>query len=525
MKKSILALGVSTLLAGLATTASAQGLTPLGGPLVVTPTNIGHILVVPYYTVQEGNATLLNIVNTDKTNGKAVKVRFRGASNSDDVFDFTLFLSPGDVWAAEISQNPSTGLARLSTPDNSCTLPTQVNRDFITARVNPKADTANETREGYIEILNAADIVPGTSVYSAIKHVKGAPPVACSNGARTPDALRPLLTEEGIAAAGFTSPTTGLFADWSIFNVAEATSWSGVATAVTVNPLLAQPDQTTTQVVLHPQANGTPSGSVELLTADPLFQLYATSGGTAGVQLQHFDLPDLSTPYIAGGMFPAAAQALYLSLGLAKTSIKNEYFTDDRVQAQTDWVFSSPTRRYHVAMDYAATNAADRVVFNPLLLQGYGSLFYNTSNITVEGSDATRKICVSGIDRTFWDRSEQYKESDDDFVISPSPIVPKINLCGEVAVWSINAGDEYAASALAASVTRKNIEVGYADGWGEFLTPGAYGLGLPMLGAAFAKATSTNVGAGVKGNFGLVWEHKYTTPDFSYMATSTPFRK
>ncbi len=162
MKKTILALGVSTLLAGLATTASAQS--PLTSPLVVTPTNIGHILVVPYFTAQEGNATLLNIVNTDKMNGKALKVRFRGASNSDDVFDFTLFLSPGDVWAAEISQNPSTGLARLSTSDNSCTLPTQVNRDFITARVNPKADTANETREGYIEILNAADIVPGTAV-------------------------------------------------------------------------------------------------------------------------------------------------------------------------------------------------------------------------------------------------------------------------------------------------------------------------------------------------------------------------
>ena len=343
--------------------------------------------------------------------------------------------------------------------------------------------------------------------------------MACSNGARTPDALRPLLTEAGIASAGFSAPTTGLFADWSIFNVAEATSWSGVATAVTVNPIFELETEITTQVVLHPQANGMPTGSVALLTADPLFQLYETSGGTAGLQLQHFDLPDLSTPYLNGGMFPAAAQALYLSLGLAKTSIKNEYFTDDRVQAQTDWVLSAPTRRYHVALDYAAASAATQVVFNPIL--GPSDLFYNTTNITVEGTDATRKICVSGIDRTFWDRSEQYKESDDDFVISPSPIAPKVNLCGEVAVWSINAGDEYAPSALAANVTRKNIEVGYADGWGEFLTPGPVGLGLPMLGAAFAKATSTNVGAGVKGNFGLVWEHKYTVTDFYRVSNTT----
>ena len=275
-----------------------------------------------------------------------------------------------------------------------------------------------------------------------------------------------------------------------------------------LNPIFELETEITTQVVLHPQANGMPTGSVALLTADPLFQLYETSGGTAGLQLQHFDLPDLSTPYLAGGMFPAAAQALYLSLGLAKTSIKNEYFTDDRVQAQTDWVLSAPTRRYHVALDYAAASAATQVVFNPIL--GPSDLFYNTTNITVEGTDATRKICVSGIDRTFWDRSEQHKESDDDFVISPSPIAPKVNLCGEVAVWSINAGDEFAPSSLGASVTRKNIEVGYADGWGEFLTPGPYGYGLPMLGAAYAKATSTTVGPGVKGNFGLVWEHKYS---------------
>jgi len=144
---------------------------------------IGHMLVVPYYTVQGGNATLLNIVNTDRTNGKAVKVRFRGASNADDVFNFTLFLSPGDVWAAEVSQNPGNGLARLYTPDDSCTLPTNVNRDFTTARLDPAANVANESREGYVDIITMADLVPGTAVYTATKHVNGQLPAACSGGA------------------------------------------------------------------------------------------------------------------------------------------------------------------------------------------------------------------------------------------------------------------------------------------------------------------------------------------------------
>jgi len=496
MRKNILSLSIAAMVGGLglAGGAYAQGV-PGATTLKVTPEGIGHILVVPYFTAQEGNATLLNIVNTDETNGKAVKVRFRGASNSDDVFDFTLFLSPGDVWAAEISQNPSTGFARLSTPDNSCTLPTQVNRDFIDARVNPLADKQNETREGYVEILNMADIPTTSTIYSTIKHVKGAPPAPCSNGASTPAALRPLLTEAGIAAAGLSLPTTGLFANWSIFNVADATSWSGEATAiVAVN---ASGVAGTGLNVMHPQANGTPSAAVATVTADPLLV-------QGKVQIQHFDLPDLSTPYVTG-MGTPAAQAGLLSTALAKTSIKNEYFTDDRVQAQTDWVFSLPTRRYSVALDYSASPVAR--VYTVLTPE-----YFNSTNTTLEGSAATRKICVTNVDRVFWDRSEQKKDSDDDFVISPSPIAAKINLCGEVSVWSINAGDQYAASALGASVARKNLEVGYADGWGKFVTPGINNGGLPMLGAAFAKATSTNIGAGISGNFGLAWAHRYTSP-------------
>ena len=32
------------------------------------------------------------------------------------------------------------------------------------------------------------------------------------------------------------------------------------------------------------------------------------------------------------------------------------------------------------------------------------------------------------------------------------------------------------------------------------------------VGTAFAKATSTNIGAGISGNFGLTWPHRYTRP-------------
>jgi hypothetical protein len=489
MQKSTIAWAVSALLSSAAQAAPAtQFKEAFDG--------IGHMLVVPYYTVQSGNATLLNIVNTDKTNGKAVKLRFRGAANADTLFDFTLFLSPGDVWAAEVSQNPATGLARLYTPDNSCTLPTQVNGDFNTARTNPQADRPNETREGYIDIITMADVLPGTAVYTATKHVKGAPPIRCSEGVVVPVALRSLQTEAGIAAAGFGAPTTGLFANWSIFNVPEATSWSGKATAIAAVAADGKPGAG--NVVMKPQTSDVPPGAAHDLTADPLLR-------SGAVQLVQSDLPDLSTPYI--GSITPAQQAAQLSGVLAKTGLKNEYFTDDRVQAQTDWVFSMPMRRYSVALN-PATLLPEYTVLSPE--------YVHAANSFVQGSAATKKVCTTVPDYGFWDRSEYYLDHDassEDVELGVGIPMPRYrHFCGAVSVWSINAGDEFALSSLAARVSRSNLEIGYRDGWGHIAMPSINGAGTPLIGAAFSRATSTNIGNNISGNFGLAWEHRYVRP-------------
>jgi len=96
MKKSTLALSIAAAIGsfGLAGTASAA--------MQLNANGIGHQLVFPYFSAQGDNATLLSITNTDTVNGKLVKVRFRGAANSDDLFDFQVLLSPGDVWTAAV---------------------------------------------------------------------------------------------------------------------------------------------------------------------------------------------------------------------------------------------------------------------------------------------------------------------------------------------------------------------------------------------------------------------------------------
>jgi hypothetical protein len=143
--------------------------------LVLSAGGVGTALITPYFTAQGGNATVISLVNVDPTNGKAVKVRFRGGSNSDDILDFQVYMSPNDVWNGMVSKNASTGVAEFTTTDKSCTLPaltSGVAQPFVTARLpsySTATELANGTSEGYVEIFNMADIPVNTntnSIYS-----------------------------------------------------------------------------------------------------------------------------------------------------------------------------------------------------------------------------------------------------------------------------------------------------------------------------------------------------------------------
>lgn len=378
------------------------GTTPSVG-LQVNTDGIGHILVVPYYSVQNGNDTYINIVNTDTRNGKAVKVRFRGASNSDDVFDFTLLMSPGDVFAFAVTKGAD-GLPKVVHGDNSCTLPNNIKQSFVTSRLNPAltaAQKAEQASEGYVEILNMADIpptvaydaaVPSThTLFNMIKHVDGTPR-GCTGTAFTrlgtdvtgyldTDASgdTPTNPEPGTALhKGLEVPTTGLMANWTIINVPRSSTYTGAAVAVEGRTAGGAPGYG--NIVFSPQA-ATPVGvnAARAWTTDPLLRGGVESNsvadntsnalviGTPAVAAAAYDFPDLSTPYqwtdLGGANVlptPAAstglqtkAQAARLTAALAVTSLTNEFTTDAGLEAKTDWVFSMPTRRYNVARDYA----------------------------------------------------------------------------------------------------------------------------------------------------------------------------
>jgi len=581
MKKNVLSLSIAAMIGGLgfAGVASAgvatiladsaqvavPGLTKLTATnatgLTVTPDGIGHILLAPYYSTQNGNGTLLSIVNTDQVNGKAVKVRFRGAANSDDVFDFSLFLSPGDVWTANVSQDATTGLSQLYTPDNSCTLPRRAVLNatkFKTDRVYGADDAAkaNETREGYVEIFTMADIppkVPGVALtgvvgeagteaianplYTAIKHTAAGtnPCGLAASDATLPAAVSKLAADpvtadqDGAVKHGMWAPSTGLTGSWTVLNILGASvAWSGNMTALEARvgaaPALGR-------LVFSPQKDTSVAATaINGLTADPLLRNSAAAmagTGTSVITPAQYDLPDMSTPYLVAASYPApnAAEDLplkhanLLTASLAVKTVVNEYVTNADISAATDWVFSSPTRRYAVGVNYAPPAPATKpaTLFNSLAGTGVA----NAANISAYFTDVNTKIgaggssgnpiyqacvepVVGGNSVTAFDQEE--RTASGEFVVSPGT-AKKVLFCGEVSVLTFNA-----TSSLGASVAKKDIDTGFVNGWVNIATPGngaAPGLGLPFLGSSFVKMTGPAV-SGKSTNFSLTQPHRFT---------------
>lgn len=525
MKKSLLAVSVAAALGLAAGAASAVTSLEQNG--------VGHTNIIPYFSVQNGNATLISITNTDTLNGKAVKVRFRGAEWSDDIFDFQVFLSPGDVFTGAVTAKD--GLAQFATADKSCTLPSSVNKAFVPVRLQ---NQATGTLEGYVEIITMADIPPtavlkvgdpaaANPLYTAIKHVNGVAP--CTSTVATAQ-LDKLIQDNAFSTLQFADnalPNYSVQANYmtapagkgsltsyaTIINVAGSKAFSNVATAIGNNAAKKAYFRQSDEAIV---ADDT---ALAGLTADKIFYVntVAPAVGGAGVPIYQFDLPDLSTPLDVLGT--AVAQRNFLTGLLAKNSVVAEFSTLDALNAATDIVISQPTRRYFYT--YSDVGA---VVGSPVhatieskkyLIAGEaGSVYANLAGAT--NRVALADVAGGGAAVVFYDREENKAGSN--IVISPTPPGGKLSLKGEVSVVGINNGTG-ATGALGALLTINDItaagkvngaDVVFEEGWARLSTTssGVGGAALPVIG--FSASNVFNGGAGASGtNYGTTLPLRY----------------
>lgn len=127
----------------------------------LNPGGLGDALIFGYYNVR-GNLDLFNIVNTSTTDGAKVRVVFRNAKNSQEILDFSVCLSKGDVWTAYLADDGVAGHIFGGVDTDTVTAPaiTAAGQQFKFGTGGLASITGDDTREGYFEVIGLSPI-PG----------------------------------------------------------------------------------------------------------------------------------------------------------------------------------------------------------------------------------------------------------------------------------------------------------------------------------------------------------------------------
>lgn len=296
----------------------------------LNPRGFGEALIYPYYTVQKSQDTLVSIVNGTDT-AKVVGVLLREGMNGRPALSFHLYLSAFDAWTARVSAQSNEGGAVLVTRDSSCTwpllppegLPLRVGLigDDVYMAPDGGPEGSQRTREGSIEFVEAATIMPASALELTIQHpMEDAEDVApeCD-----PERIRRPEDE------AVTAPAGGLSGAAVVVNVGEGTFFGYDAIALSDfsdTPILVAASSGTTVSYMHDW----------LLRANSV----ESERGGAVAYLDDDEGRQVALDYAAG---IDAVSAVFMS-----ASIANDYLVAPDLGAATDWVVSFPTRSYHV---------------------------------------------------------------------------------------------------------------------------------------------------------------------------------
>jgi hypothetical protein len=540
--------------AGIAGTAQAVNMNPDG---------LGQVLIYPYYTANDGNQTILSVVNTTNQ-AKAVKVRFMEGFNSREVLDFNLYLSREDVWVAAIaSPQVCAGdcVPTLYIPDTSCTVPYLYHPDVANG-VQPFlkiAYTDNGTidgvsydfsdggpegigraAEGHFEIIEMGTIDNDSVVGKAVTHEE-----ASTSGVRMPaDCM--LLTElwtestegnglwwdESVAnlasddkAVGDTDimrNSGGLFGGASVVNADNGTMYSYDAQA------LQGFDKFEDGLGLN-YVPGTIYPSLNSGDQDDAWIFFGPPQDTA-VSLQYADSVD-------------AVSAVFMH-----SNIVNEYSVDAALNAGTEWIMTFPTKNFyadwfrmcregfisdvHCNGDPNTDPVTDPAT--PYARNPFQEVYWAVD------SDDNRLCEIVGLQT--WDREENTYIPDEvepptgDRPPTVSPSLPgcdpvldpdqcgipvtetPFQLCNEVNVLRFGEQSVFGTPDFNGDSLLLTVDDEYSAGWGRVNLSG-YGdvtrvddmglIGLPITGfAAYQFENGYLDGGSVKANYGGLFRHK-----------------
>ena len=196
----------------------------------LSSSGVGEVVIIPYYTAQGGNSTLLSVTNLS-TDVKAIKVRFLEAQNGKRVQAVNLYLPPNDVWTGNI-QAVDEG-AQLVTNDASCTEPA-ISREglkfFPGAYVDDGGDTGlGRTREGFVEIIEMGVVADQKIIDAVTFDPATGQPADCSLVASYWAEGGPWDVDPNTGMSGLSG---GLMAEANIINVDDGVEYSQTLTVL-----------------------------------------------------------------------------------------------------------------------------------------------------------------------------------------------------------------------------------------------------------------------------------------------------
>ena len=484
-KKTTMSLALTTALAG----GALMGMSAPAQAVNIAQDGLGEVLIFPYYTTREGWSTYFNVTNTsDRT--VIAKVRWREGVNSREVRDFNIVLSPYDVWTAA-TVNTADG-AKMVTSDNSCTAPQLLPMggnlngvDFTElAYSGTHADggdaTKDRTREGYFTIIEMG-VARTENVQTAVDalHIGGTPnntqlPRNCANiVARTQNDFAAL-------AAEFDEPQNVLKGRAVLINTASgvAAGYDPTVLANFYNPLGTDGVSANDNLVELPA-----SDFPNLNNAFPPVAQWIDD--TPGVG------PILQTVPGFAPMRPVDAVSVLFN----RSAVINDY--NIATDSETDWVVTSPTKRYYV-------DEANSVFAAVTPEGGFAPAYpFDASVSGEEFSSVVLGTSCFDIRLNIWDR-EEYKANE---IVNlqfspPIPGAPGDKLCYETNVISF--GDS---NVLGSQLRLEVPATGLPgdNGWAE-LNFGLSGVEeLPVLGMRVERRQKDTIQA----SFGFANAHSF----------------
>ncbi len=390
----------------------------------------GQVLIFPYYNVNNGFASQFSITNTT-SDYKVVKVRFRESRNSNDVLDFNVYMSPYDQWTSVVTKNAGTGVARLTTSDNTCVYPSvaqvQSGVDFMDLYDDVSTD---DTLEGYVEVIEMGNVDPAAyvdptdmtsdgpgKIVTGLKHGSDGKPKDCSVVTSAWDKDGSDDTKKGFLPAdhgsdpnrGMLAPTGGLTGYSILLNANNGAAY------VADPAIIADYSDTAQHYRSDDEANYLlPS----LASGDVSYSRVPAADGTVTPVTWHAfgNDPGEEDPVSIDGKtykISSGKNPMPMAHVLAATGISNDFFVQTEVDGATDWVVTFPMKKHAIWNSKAYTENNCKVGENTVTAMcPYTSVVGGaTTDNTVVSLDDLKSAGFTGSDVEFtfvyYDREEQ----------------------------------------------------------------------------------------------------------------------